>query len=183
MVGSGIRRNVRLVLCTVGFGIRCNVRLLPGAVGFAIGCNPHLVLGAVGFHPRRNLCLVFGLVGFHPRLKLRLVLGIVGFPPRLNFRLSHFHTNVIQVSHYTSTSSNSDYGPVTHPPPGEGTRPTPPQNRPLVGRVPSPGTPISSIMRIAGRDFCSMTSSRSLTTSSISMLMLKAPRLDSGQAG
>ena len=36
-----------------------------------------------------------------------------------------------------------------HPPPGEGTRPTPPQNRPLVGRVPSPGVPIWSIMRIA----------------------------------
>ena len=28
----------------------------------------------------------------------------------------------------------------------------PPQNRPLVGRVPSPGVPISFLMRIAGRD-------------------------------
>src|SRR5437867_9950253 len=36
------------------------------------------------------------------------------------------------------------------PTPGEGTRPTPPQNRRLVGRVPSPGVPIWSIMRIAG---------------------------------
>jgi hypothetical protein len=46
--------------------------------------------------------------------------------------------------------SNSHFGSVT-PAPGEGTRPTPPQNRPLVGRVPSPGVPIWSIMRIAGQ--------------------------------
>ena len=45
--------------------------------------------------------------------------------------------------------SNSHYAPG-QPPPGEGTRPTPPQIRPLVGRVPSPGGPIGSIMRIAG---------------------------------
>ena len=46
----------------------------------------------------------------------------------------------------------SHYGPG-HAPPGEGTRPTPPQNRPLVGRVPSPGDPVWPIMRIAGRFF------------------------------
>ena len=45
-------------------------------------------------------------------------------------------------------TSNSHYG-LGQRPPGEGTRPTPPQNRPLVGRVPSPGGPMWSIMRIA----------------------------------
>ena len=46
--------------------------------------------------------------------------------------------------------SNSHYGPVT---PRRVRAPGlhPPQNRPLVGRVPSPGVPIASIMRTAGR--------------------------------
>jgi hypothetical protein len=53
-----------------------------------------------------------------------------------------------------ASNSHYDFG---QPPPGEGTRPTSPQNRPLVGRVPSPGGPMWSIMRIAavrliGRD-------------------------------
>ena len=45
--------------------------------------------------------------------------------------------------------SNSHYGPVT---PRRVRAPGlhPPQNRPLVGRVPSPGVPIASIMRTAG---------------------------------
>ena len=45
-------------------------------------------------------------------------------------------------------SSNSHYGPVT---PRRVRAPGlhPPQNRPLVGRVPSPGVPIASIMRTA----------------------------------
>ena len=37
-------------------------------------------------------------------------------------------------------------------PPGEGTRPTTRPNRHLVGRVPSPGVPVLSIMRIAAVD-------------------------------
>jgi hypothetical protein len=47
--------------------------------------------------------------------------------------------------------SNSHYGPVT---PRRVRAPGlhPPQNRPLVGRVPSPGVPTSSTMRIAGRN-------------------------------
>jgi len=43
--------------------------------------------------------------------------------------------------------SNSHYG-LGQRPPGEGTRPTPPQHRPFVGRVPSPGGPMWPIMRI-----------------------------------
>ena len=38
------------------------------------------------------------------------------------------------------------------PAPGEGTRPTNPQNRHLVGRVPSPGVPTGLIMRIAASE-------------------------------
>jgi hypothetical protein len=47
-------------------------------------------------------------------------------------------------------TSNSHYVPVT---PRRVRAPGlhPPQNRHLVGRVPSPGVPISSIMRIAGK--------------------------------
>ncbi len=50
----------------------------------------------------------------------------------------------------TACGSNSHYGHVT---PRRVRAPGlhPPQNRPLVGQVPSPGAPISSIMRIAGR--------------------------------
>ena len=51
-------------------------------------------------------------------------------------------------------SSSSHYGPVI---PRRVRAPGlhPPQNRPLVGRVPSPGVPISSIMRIAAATGCS----------------------------
>ena len=42
-----------------------------------------------------------------------------------------------------------------HPLPGEGTRPTPPQNRPLVSREPSPSVSIWSLMRIAASDYFS----------------------------
>ena len=48
-----------------------------------------------------------------------------------------------------SSDQSADSRNVRTPAPGEGTRPNNPQNRHLVGRVPSPGVPTGLIMRIA----------------------------------
>jgi len=76
--------------------------------------------------------------------------------PNMTYGLISIRSYFTQTGHAVPLShtnlllpSNSHYD-LGQPPPGEGTRPTSPQNRPLVGRVPSPGGPMWSIMRIAG---------------------------------